>query len=360
MEFNEKLQELAERIKAIKDSISTEEATKTSMIMPFFQLLGYDVFNPLEFVPEFTADVGIKKGEKVDYAIFIDQKPLIVIECKSCNANLDKHSSQLFRYFGTTDAKFAILTNGIVYKFYTDLEDKNKMDLRPFLTIDLLNLKDRDISELSKFTKDTIDVDEILSSAENLKYSRLIKEWFSNELDNPSIDFVKFILNHVYDGVKTQKIVDEFTPIIKRAIQQYINDSMNAKIKSALSKDDEDIKPEVPDPEEMVDYVREDDAPREKKIDTTIEELEAYAVIKSILRTTVDSNRIAYRDTESYFGILLDDNNRKWICRVYLMTSVKYITIADENKKPVRYDIESIDDIYTYSEEITESCKNYL
>ena len=126
MELNEKLYEFVQRIEPLKDSITTEEATKTSMIMPFFQLLGYDVFNPLEFAPEFTADVGIKKGEKVDYAIMLDQEPLILIECKPCNKSLDKHSSQLFRYFGTTNAKFAILTNGISYQFYTDLEDKNK------------------------------------------------------------------------------------------------------------------------------------------------------------------------------------------------------------------------------------------
>lgn len=360
MNFNEKLYELVERIETVKDSIATEEATKTSMIMPFFQLLGYDVFNPLEFVPEFTADVGIKKGEKVDYAIIIDNKPLIVIECKSCNTKLDKHSSQLFRYFGTTDAKFAILTNGVTYQFYTDLEDKNKMDLRPFLTVDMLKLKDRDLVELAKFSRDNLDVDEIISSAENLKYTRLIKEWFAEQLDTPSADFVKFVLNNVYDGVKTQKIIDEFTPIVKKSLMQHLNDSMNAKIKSALSKEDETEAVNVTEVEPTEEPIAEEDHAKERKIDTTIEELEAYAIIKSILRTIVDSDRIAYRDTESYFGILLDDNNRKWICRVYLMASVKYIAISDENKKPVRYDIKTIDDIYKYSKEITEACKRYL
>lgn len=362
MELNEKLYELSERITSVKDSITTEEATKTAMVMPFFQLLGYDVFNPLEFVPEYTADVGIKKGEKVDYAIFVDDKPVIVIECKSCNSNLDKHSSQLFRYFGTTDAKFAILTNGIIYKFFTDLEDRNKMDLRPFLTIDLLNLKERDITEISKFCKEKLDVDEILSSAENLKYSRLIKEWFAGEIEEPSLEFIKFILNHVYDGVKTQKIVDEFSPIIKRALQQYINDSMNTKIKLALSKGDEDetVATALNETPSNNSEQNEQEIPHESKIVTTIEELEAYAIIKSILRIIVDSDRIVYRDTESYFGILLDDNNRKWICRVYLMTSVKYLTIADENKKAVRFDIDSIDDIYKFSDEIIKSCKRYL
>lgn len=353
MEINEKLNELAQRIGTIKDSVATEEATKTSMIMPFFQLLGYDVFNPLEFVPEFTADVGIKKGEKVDYAIVVDGEPLILIECKACSKALDKHSSQLFRYFGTTSAKFAILTNGLTYQFFTDLEDKNKMDLRPFLTVNILSLNDRDVVEIAKFQKSVIDVDDILNSAENLKYSRLIKDCFAEHIETPSPDFVKFILNYVYDGVKTQKIIDDFTPIVKRAIAQYVSDSMNTKIKAALNNQDES----EPD---CVGETAEPVAEKESKIITTIEELEAYAIIKSILRTIVDSDRITYRDTESYFGILLDNSNRKWICRVHLLASTKYLTIADENKHGVRCDIECVDDIYKYSKELKVSCERYL
>ena len=191
MEFNESIHQFTRRIITLKDQIQTEEATKTSLVMPFFQLLGYDVFNPLEFTPEYTADVGIKKGEKVDYAIIIDEKPLILIECKSCNENLDKHGSQLFRYFGTTDSKFGILTNGIMYRFYTDLEDQNKMDAKPFLTIDLLDLKDRDLTEIERFSKENLDVDNILSSASDLKYSRLIKDWLASEVENPSPELVK-------------------------------------------------------------------------------------------------------------------------------------------------------------------------
>lgn len=350
MEFNEKISDLASRISDLKEAITTEEATKTSMIMPFFQLLGYDVFNPHEFAPEFTADVGIKKGEKVDYAIMIDETPLILIECKSCNTKLNKHGSQLFRYFGTTDAKFGILTNGIIYEFYTDLDNDNRMDSTPFLTIDLTNLKDRDIVEITKFTKESIDVDSIINSAEKLKYSRLVKDWFAKELDSPSVDFVKLILTDIYDGIKSQKVIEDFTPLIKRAIQQYINDSMNTKIKSALIKDQE---------QEEAEAV-EEKLSREDRIETTIEELESYAIVKAILRTIVDSDRIAYRDTESYFGILLDDNNRKWMCRIYLSGSKKYITIADEKKNPIRYDIDTIDDIYKYASEIEVACKRYL
>ena len=179
MEFSESIKQFAERVSTLKESISTEEATKMSLIVPMFQILGYDVFNPTEFCPEYVADVGIKKGEKVDYAILENEKPTILIECKSCSEQLDKHSSQLFRYFGTTPAKFGILTNGIIYRFYTDLEESNKMDMVPFLEVDMLNLKDSTINELKKFCKENFDKEKIFSTAEELKYSGLIKNTLS-------------------------------------------------------------------------------------------------------------------------------------------------------------------------------------
>ena len=350
MESNEKLVQLAERIDVIRTSIATEEATKTSMIMPFFQILGYDVFNPLEFVPEYTADVGTKKKEKVDYAIMVDNKPLIFVECKTCTENLDKHSAQLIRYFNSTvDARFAILTNGIIYKFFTDLDNSNIMDNTPFLTINLLDLRDRDIVELNRFRRDKLDVDSILSSAEQLKYTGIIKRWFDKEIAEPSAAFVKLIIADIYEGVKNQKVIDQFTPVVKKAINQYISDTVNSKIQNALNGDIPSTKEE---PQEETD--------NKKEIITTIKEIEAYGIVKSILRQVVDSSRIAYRDTASYFGILLDDNNRKWICRIQLEGSKKHIVVSDANKNGVRYDIEKIDDIYNYSNEIVEACKKYI
>lgn len=351
MEINTELKAILDKIELLKDQNLTEEPTKTSLIMPFFHMLGYDVFNPLEFAPEYTADVGLKKGEKVDYAIILEDSPVILIECKACNENLDKHGSQLYRYFGTTEAKFGILTNGIRYQFFTDLENTNKMDKRPFLEINLLDLKDRDITELRKFRKDTLDVNKIADSAEDLKYAKLIKEWISESVEDPSEEFVRFVLSqNIYDGVKNQKVIDRFTPIIKQALNQYMSDSINYRLKAALNADDE--LPEI----EVSDASADE---KKKVVVTTVEELEAYAIVKSILIGTVDSSRITYRDNESYFNILLDDNRNKWICRAYFNSSKKYITI-NENKKAVRYDINSIDDIYLHKDLIITACKAYL
>lgn len=176
MDFADQVKILSKRVDTLKNQIQTEEATKTSFIMPFFQLLGYDVFNPLEFVPEYTADVGIKKGEKVDYAILNDGEPVILVEAKWCGESLDKHGGQLFRYFGTTKAKFGILTNGFEYRFFTDLDEQNKMDQKPFFVFDITQIKEQDITELKKFHKASFDIDAVFSAAEDLKYSNQVKQ----------------------------------------------------------------------------------------------------------------------------------------------------------------------------------------
>ena len=233
-ELTASLKQLSKRIGMTRASIQTEEATKMSFIVPLFQILGYDVFNPSEFVPEFTADIGIKKCEKVDYAILINGEPTILIEAKWCGEKLEKHDSQLFRYFGTSNAKFAILTNGITYRFFTDLDEKNKMDERPFLEIDLLDLKDSHISELRKFRKDKFDVDNIFTTASELKYTNSIKQKIHEEINDPSDFLVKHLITDVYEGIKTQKVIDDFRNIVRKSFSQYINELINDRLKNAL------------------------------------------------------------------------------------------------------------------------------
>ena len=348
MSFYDDIKNFSQRIITLKDSIQTEEATKMSLIVPFFQLLGYDVFNPAEFCPEYTADVGIKKGEKVDYAIIVNNEPSILIECKWCGDSLDKHGSQLFRYFGTSPAKFGILTNGVLYRFYTDLDESNKMDLTPFLEINLLDLKEPLVSELRKFAKENFDKDSIFSTASELKYSNLIKDYLKKLLDEPSDDYVRFILNEIYDGQKNQKILDKFKPIIKKASTAFINDIVNQKISSALaSEETEDA------PEPVAEPVKE------SKIVTTEEEIEAFYIIRGMLVGAVDISDIVYRDTESYFGILFQNNNRKPICRLILDKKKMQILIPDEKKSFTRHYIDSLNDLYDYKDQLLNVIKLY-
>lgn len=355
MDFIDQIKQFAKRVESLKDTIQTEEATKTSLIMPFFAMLGYDVFNPMEFSPEYTADVGIKKGEKVDYAILNDGNPIILIEAKWVGEALEKHDSQLFRYFGTSSAKFGILTNGIVYRFFTDLEEPNKMDEMPFLEINMLDLKETLIPELKKFHKSTFDVDEIINVASELKYSNEFKQVFSAELQNPSDEFVKLFMTRIYKGMKTQAVIEKFRPVLKKSLNQYISELMNDKIKAALNSDSHVEPAEKPN-----DSLEEPVSESRSKIVTTQDELEAYFVIKNILKDQVPVEDIVYKDTESYFGVLYKNNVRKWICRLILKPGFKVIIMPDENKKEQRFDLQSVYDIEKYKDQLIDVLQRYI
>jgi len=358
MDFTEKIAQFTQRVRGLKDSINSEESTKTSLVMPFFQLLGYDVFNPLEFVPEFTADVGVKKDEKVDYAIIVNNEPIILIECKPCYETLnDKHMEQLFRYFTSTTAKFGILTNGIVYHFFSDLDDKNKMDSTPFLEFDILNIKENLLPEIKKFCKSDLNVDSIICAASELKYTRLIKDWLVKQTEEPSEDFIKLIMNTTYDGVRTQKAIEMFQPLVKHSLKQFLNEHTNERLKAALRKGTED---DAEDEEAKTAVKNNQDDSEAVTVETTLEQLEAFAIVKSILRDICDVNRLTYRHTSSYMVVLFDDNSWKRICRFWFKGKQKFITTPDENKNPIRYDISSLNDIYDRAEHIREVCNRYL
>lgn len=355
MDFEDAIKQLSARISKMKDDIQTEEATKTSIIMPLFATLGYDIFNPEEFVPEYTADVGIKKGEKVDYAIMKDGKPIILIEVKKCSANLDKYGSQLTRYYSTTPAKFGILTNGITYKFYTDLEKANLMDKTPFLIVDFLNLKENQIAELKKFCKESFNEESIASIASELKYTNEFKSIFSNELQEPSEKFIRFFLNDTYSGVKTQNVIEQFRPILKRALNGFVNELMNDKIQTALSKENEEEFPDEPVQEEKETNIKT----RSSGIVTTEEELEAYFIIKNILKEFVPMNDITYRDTINYINILYKDNGRKWICRLKLNSKNKILILPTEDKNCIKYSLKNIYDLESYKEQFVNILQRY-
>ncbi|AIC96113.1 type I restriction endonuclease [Shouchella lehensis] len=350
--FIDKIKNLSKRMSTLKDNITTEEATKTSIIMPFFQTLGYDVFNPEEFLPEFIADVGIKKGEKVDFAIMSEGKPLILIEAKSITEALQNHDSQLFRYFGTTSAKFAILTNGISYRFYTDLDEQNKMDSVPFFEFNLAELKESSLSELAKFRKGSFDLDKIFDTASDLKYSNKIKELFDEWWEHPSEEFTSFIVSQVYNGRKTKTVLDNFEVIVKKSFKQYINELVNEKINAALKSTSTPQEQEEPQTLEELPVITE------PEIVTTEEEIEGYAIAKMLLKETIDDERVYYRDNKSYFNILLDNSIRKWVCRLYLNGSNKMVQFNDEERTTAS--LEKISDLENYKEKLIEVVDRFL
>ncbi|WMY76622.1 type I restriction endonuclease [Buttiauxella selenatireducens] len=349
MDFMEKLSTLSAKLKQQASAIQTEEATKTAFIMPFIHnVLGYDVFDPTEVIPEFICDVGTKKGEKIDYAICKNGEVQILIECKKIGDALNlNHASQLFRYFHVTNARISILTNGQVYKFFTDLDSPNKMDEKPFLEFDLLDIDEYVLPELRKLTKSAFDVESIINAAGELKYLSQIKKLISSQFTAPDEDFVKFFASRVYDGIITQKVRDSFTELTRKAATQFLNDQINERLKSAISGvQNPPVTTEISSGTEPEEQGPGD----ENEIQTTLEEMEGYHIVKAIVRTVVDAGRISQRDTKSYFGILLDDNNRKPICRLHFNRSQKYIGIFDAEKNETRHPIATLDDIYQHAD----------
>lgn len=362
MDLSDQLKNIAERYQKAKDNIQTEEATKMSLVVPFLTALGYDVFNPLEIVPEFTADIGTKKGEKVDYAILNDEsKPVILIECKHWSENLSLHKAQLLRYFTVTQARFGILTNGITYHFFTDLVETNKMDEKPFLDFSIHDVSDVMLKEIKKFSKSQFDLDSILSNASDLKYSNEIKSMLSVEFKDPSPDFVKYFAQRIYPGKVTAKVQEQFTELMKRSLAGFISKKVNERLKTALDANggndtNEEEKKEVN--AEVSESIDNEDT-KDSKINTTSEEMQAFFLVQGILRKHVEPARVAYRDTQSYFGVLLDDNNRKPICRLWLENGKKYIGLFDENKKVTRHELSTLDDIYQHEEGLVKTIEYY-
>ena len=347
MEFLEKIKALAARVEKQKASILTEEACKNAFVMPFLNALGYDVFNPEIVVPEFTADFGVKKGEKVDYAIKLNGVITMLVECKPCGSDLaQQHTSQLYRYFSVTDARFSILTNGLNYWFYSDLDETNCMDQRPFFRFDILDHRPSDIAELSKFTQDQFDLDRILTTASTLKYSSAIQQEFARELEEPSDEMIKLFASRVYDGHFTKRVRDEFREIVANAFKESIRDVVNKRLASALQATSESSTPET-----------QNDAGEEKVV-TTQDELEAFHIVKSIVRTVVKADRVVMRDSKSYCAILLDDNNRKTIARLHFNRSKKYIGLFS-SKQEERVPIAALEDIYEHAERLQGTVREY-
>lgn len=358
MDFKDQFKQFAKRISDLKEKIQTEEATKNAFIMPFIQLLGYDVFNPLEVVPEMDCDIAKKKGEKIDYAIMKDGEPIMLIECKHWKQDLNLHDTQLARYFVSSKARFGVLSNGIKYRFYTDIERPNIMDSFPFLEIDIEKAKDAQIEELKKFHKSYFEIENILNSASELKYVSELKNIIKKEFQDPSPDLVKLLAKRVYNGSITQKITEQFNDLIKRTISSYINDIISDRLNIAIQSTDAGTH----QPEQQVSTPIAESSPNEdateNKIITTDEEMEGFYIVKSILRQVISHDRIGYKDVQTYFGINIDGKVTKTVCRLYFNRKNKSIVIFGDDK--IEHPILSLDDIYNYSDELKSVASKYI
>lgn len=343
MELESRLNELSKVVREHREVLLTEEAAKNALVMPFLQALGYNVFNPAEVIPEFTADVGTKKGEKVDYAICNDGSVSILVECKPASSELNaNHASQLFRYFTVTDARIAILTNGVIFKFFSDIDSPNKMDAKPFFTLDLDSVKKSDVRTLANFSKGSFNIETIVAEAGNLKMQSLVAKELESEFANPSEDFVKLVAKRVHDGHVTAAIKESFKSLIVASINGLIREKVNERLTSALHNSSE------------VDDETHSTTLDSDGVITTQDEIDGFNIVRAIGSRTVAPSRIVIRDAKSYCAVLLDNNNRKTIVRLHFNSPTARYLGTFAGKDETRHAVEGPVDIYKFEKTIVE------
>lgn len=344
MAYAEDLDVLVATIRKRADACKTEEATKMGLIVPMLQNWGYDPFNPLEVVPEYTADAPIKKNEKVDYAIMNDGEPIILIECKPYGASLDKYGAQLFRYFSCCPAKIGILTNGSEYRFFSDTQSENKMDMLPFLTIDIFDLKPGQADQLKKFCRSEFNLEALMPSIEALALKRNIRNAITKAFENPPEDIIRYFVGEVYSGkMVTKKVISEYAPLIRDGLKSYINDIVTNRLQNAINGSQENEETEV----------------STDGIITTEEEIQGHQIVQAIASEIVPVERVAMKDAKSYCTLFFDRNSRRPILRMYFNTANKKIATFEDGKENI-VPISKVADIYSYKNQILETIKKYL
>jgi len=332
MVFSDDIAKVSEQVRKRADLVTGEEATKMGLIVPFFSALGYDVFDPTEVIPEFIADFAIRRAgqfEKVDYAIAIGGVTVMIVEAKARGQKPEAHDGQVKRYFnGLLSTRVAIVTNGLEYRFFTDLRHENVMDDEPFFSFNILDYDQKQIENLKFFHRDNFDSSIIKRHAEEMVYLKGMTQLVDNILRSPSDDFIRFLVsqlstiapNYAIAGRVTNKVVDKFRPIVKKSIQSSLVDLMTQSINreigqpGAVSTEPEEIEAEE---------IQDEQGLESEKVETTTEELEAFEKVKAIAnRSTANSLEVKYKDVISYFGINVGKTTW-WFLRFYLSPKKK-------------------------------------
>ena len=237
------------------------------------------------------------------------------------------------------------------------------MDEKPFLIFNMLDVQDRKVAELKKFTKSAFNLEEILTTASELKYTDAIGKIIAKEFESPSDGLVRHVTAQVYSGQKNKNVMERFTDLTKKALRRFLNDRINERLQSAIQDLDQGTTPDSAIPEEQIHELEEMEdegvSDPKKAIVTTEDEIEGFFAIKSILRDVIEVKRVKMRDLKSYCGVLLDDNNRKPICRLHFNRPQLYLGIFDENRNEQRMPIGGVDDIYNYAEQIISIVQRY-
>ncbi len=353
MDFVDEVKALAARTSGILDHIKTEAATRTALVEPFIRALGYDTSDPTEVVPEFGANVkvpGVNQDKHVDYAIIKDGKPIILIEVKQHGTDPNKGYSQLYGYFTPVDARIAIATNGVIYRFYADLEKEHIMDKAPFLELDMLNLKEALVGELKRITKSAFDVEGMVRAGNELRFVGGILEILTQQKKSTEPEFAKYFFQQLCPGKPFAGAVkQEFADFTHKALTQFVRE----EIKNLL---DVTNSPPISNPTPVTELAPEPSPDLSKQVVTTAEEMEAFYIIKSILRDVVEPSRVGHKDVQAYFNVLFDSKVNKPICRLYFNnpTNMKlgFFAGSNDGRQEEKISITSLDEIYQYADKL--------
>ena len=355
MDFSEVIAALADRAQKVKPGLNSEEATKMALVIPFIQTLGYDTSNPLEVVPEFIADIAGKKGEKVDYAIMHDGKPIMIIECKAYGINLNSiNRDQLHRYFLTLDSYIGILTDGIRYLFFSNSDDGKRMDEKPFMEFNLDKIDVTLLPELRKLCKGKFDLQNTLDTVSELKFNRQVKIALAGNLESPDMDFIDYLLYKAgIRGLRQRTKEERYVAYAKRAFNEFIAEQVDDRLKIALAATSKKGEESQTSPTVAV-----------TEPEFTEYEWKAFYLVKSILLDILTPERIYLRSITGYgnSNILLDDSSRKPLLRLNFNKSEKLSIglITGEDKKGNFVAIEKLDGILYHAETIKETARAYL
>lgn len=240
------------------EAYSRTEGDTRKLVLRVLSILGYDIFDPSIVAEEYTCDVGTKRGEKVDFALLNGDDPWCLIEVKrvGTSIHLDRHKAQLYRYFGTSKARIAILTDGLIWEFYSDSSDENVMDLTPFTSIDIRSMSPEDESTLDLVGAGPTGGDLLRDMAHGTAQKRRVMAYLSDAARSPSNELIK-LLGREACGIDrmTSKRMEAMTPIVEDAISSLMDSdhiSVCALVRAVIEAREILVTPIEPDGDHIV------------------------------------------------------------------------------------------------------------
>lgn len=301
--MKEALAAFVSRVKELSDHVKgNEQATKQSLIGPLFTLLGYDLTDPRQCLPEYRADFGKDRSVKpIDWAFIQNGKPIFFVEAKEAGKKLAGFDEQLADYFAKVpEVKLGILTNGIQWRFFTDLVNANVMDKEPFVKWDVLADEQPPVDFLKVLHRADFNPSLLRTFAQQTHHQNLLVGELARLLE-PSTEFTRLAVANIETRNLTAAVLENWKPIVANAINEW---AKQRALSSVLSRSTA-----VPAP-------ADENASREARVETTQEELDAFAAFANIQRVLGAERPVAYEDTVSYFKVHIQDRRTWVICRL--------------------------------------------